>query len=431
MWLPAWRWFVAAGVAAALVAFSPIIGAFTFVVALVMFAIDAYTADAPDATLAVEPRCGLGDKRTARVTLVHRTARTMRVRVVLDLPDALLGDDEATALEPQTAVLAPREARTITVPLVAHRRGEHVVGPLHVRVLGVIGLAWWQVRYETRATIEVIPGVSEAAAARQLVWNRQRRRAGLRAVRQRGDNGQFESLRSYVRGDDPRRIDWKATARRRAHIVRLYEAERSQHIMLCIDVGRLMAEDIGGRERVDAALSTAVALAEVARNAGDNVGLFVFSDVVHVALPPAMYPRDRVATLLAGVEARPVESDYPRALTRLSRMLTRRSLVAIFGDIIDAEVSRPLSVHMMQLARRHLPLFIAMRHPQLVGAANVAADSPEAAYHRAAANELVMERDKALAAVRRGGVDVVDVSPDDAVTAAVERYLQIKARGAL
>lgn len=434
VWLPTRRWFVVAAAAAVVVAFSPWGGAIALGVAVAAFVVDALVGaslGAPQVDLKTEVRCGLGDERRARLELSHVTRRTMRVRVVLDLPDALLDEHDASAIEPREIVLPPRHVERFEVPLHARRRGTHEVGPVHLRVAGPLGLAWWQVRVDVNSAIEVVPGLTEAHAARQLVWNRQRRRAGLRAVRQRGDNGQFESLRSYVRGDDPRRIDWKATARRGSHIVRLYEAERSQHVMLCVDVGRLMVEDIGGRERVDAALSSAVALAEVARLSGDHVGLFVFSDDVHVALPPALHPRDRIARLLAGVEAQPVESDYPRALTRLARLLNRRSLVVLFGDIIDADVSRPLSVHMLQLARRHLPLFVALRHPRLAAAAMAPVDGVDEALHRAAANELGIARDKALAAVRSGGVDVVDASPDEAVVAAVDRYLQIKARGSL
>lgn len=434
VWLPTRRWFVVALVAGALVAVSPRAGAVGLTAAVTAFVVDAFVVTrigGPRVRLDVEPRGGLGDERVARVHLRQTTGRTMVVRVVLDVPDGLLADDDPAALEPVEVVVRPREPARIDVPYRARRRGAHVVGPVHLRVAGVLGLVWWQACADLRADVEVLPGLTESGAARRLLWNRQRRRMGLRAVRQRGDSGQFESLRSYVRGDDPRRIDWKATARRGAHIVRLYEAERSQHVMLCVDVGRLMVEDVGGRQRVDAALSTAVAIGEVARLAGDRVGVFAFSDEVHVALPPAVHPRDRIARLLAQVPARPVEPDYPRALTRLARMLNRRSLVVLLGDVVDADVSRPLSVHVRQLARRHLPLLVALRHPLLGAAAEAPVENTGDALHRAAANALVVARDKALAAVRAGGVDVVDVSPDEAVVAAVDRYLQIKARGTL
>ena len=216
-WLPTWRWFASAGIAAALIAVSPTLGAACLVAALIMFAVDATTVrsiGAPDVILDVEVRCGLGEERTARLSLLHHTARPMRVSVVVDIPEGLLDESNGSAIDPQHVVLAPSDPTTLPIPLVARKRGEHVVGPVHLRVLGVLGLVSWQARVDAEASIEVIPGLIEAGAARNLVWNRQRRRSGLRAVRQRGDNGQFESLRSYVRGDDPRRIDWKATARR-------------------------------------------------------------------------------------------------------------------------------------------------------------------------------------------------------------------------
>ena len=76
--------------------------------------------------------------------------------------------------------------------------------------------------------VRVQPGVLEVRRHRLLGLRHRLRAEGLRTVRQRGEGGSFESLREYARGDDPRTIDWKATARRAAVMVRQYEAERSQ-----------------------------------------------------------------------------------------------------------------------------------------------------------------------------------------------------------
>ncbi|MHC4263581.1 MAG: DUF58 domain-containing protein, partial [Planctomycetota bacterium] len=100
-----------------------------------------------------------------------------------------------------------------------------------------------------------------------------RRGLGRRRSRQRGEGGQFESLREYVRGDDPRHLDWKATARRGQPMVRRFEAERSQNVVLAIDCGRLMAERFEDLERLDHALASAVVLSRVAESWRDNVGL--------------------------------------------------------------------------------------------------------------------------------------------------------------
>jgi uncharacterized protein (DUF58 family) len=256
-------------------------------------------------------------------------------------------------------------------------------------------------------------------------------RAGLHATEERAAAGSFASLREYVRGDDPRHLDWKATARHGRLIVREHEAERSQPLVLCIDTGRLMAEPIGEGTRLDHGLAAAVVLAEVARAWQDHVGVLAFSDRIEAWLPPGRHAPGRIPSLLAPLAARSVEPDYPRAVAHLRRALGRRALLVVFGDVIDPAVSGELAAELARLARRHLPLFVALRNPQLFAAAAAPARDLPAAYHRAAAAELVLERSRTLAAMHDAGIRVADVAPGGAAATAIDRYLAIKRRGVL
>ena len=67
---------------------------------------------------------------------------------------------------------------------------------------------------------------------------------GLKSSRQFGEGTEMERLREYSPDDDFRRIDWNATARQRKPIVREFETERSQDIVIMLDTGRLMASPI-------------------------------------------------------------------------------------------------------------------------------------------------------------------------------------------
>jgi PAS domain S-box-containing protein len=85
----------------------------------------------------------------------------------------------------------------------------------------------------------------------------------------------------------------------------------------------------------------------------DSVGVFAFSDRVHAVLPPGRHAPGRVPSLFANLDSRNVEPDYPRALVHLSRLVSRRSLLVFFGDVIDEEVSAPLAAQLARLARTH------------------------------------------------------------------------------
>lgn len=340
-------------------------------------------------------------------------------------------------LEVRQLTLDPGTRATLHWPLRSRRRGRHVLKAVHLRAESRLGWAWHRWRLPLEGQVEVIPGL-RAAQAHVLRAGHQHRAAGLRRDRRRGDTGAFESLRGYVRGDDPRRIDWKSSAKRGSLTLRQYEVERAQQIVLVLDCGRTMAERIGQAERLDRALESAVVLSQVARVWQDQIGVLAFADHVQLWRAPDRNAWRELPSQLAHVVARPMEPDYPAALTRLQSTLRRRSLIVIFSDVLDPAVSAPLASHLAPLAKRHLPLFVALRNPDLA----IAATAPEPvdarpkelkqwAFERAAALELEQARAKTLETMRRTGVRVLDVHPDQAIEGVVQSYLEVKARGAL
>lgn len=372
-------------------------------------------------------RLSLGGETEVRILLESTATRPLHLRLTDDLSPGLVrqGDDVFDLDVP------PRDTTHVTYRMRAEERGLASLGDVHLRLLGPLELVWRQRRIRCTNSIRVQPGLREIRRHRLLAHQHRLREMGLRAMRERGEGTSFESLREYIRGDDPRRIDWKATARRGTLILRQFEAERSQNVLLAIDAGRLMTEQVGDRERLDHALAAALLLADVAKLGGDRVGVFVFAERIQQFLPPARLPLDRIATALAHVEARLVEPDYPAAFTYLARQLRRRSLLVLFTDIIDARTSSALLAHLGTTTRRHLPLVIAMRNPGVEAAATAPADRDAGIFHRVAAEELLQARAHALATMQRAGILVADTHPRDIIPAVVNRYLEVKRKGLL
>lgn len=379
----------------------------------------------------VAARLALGGEAEVRVQVEAEgadpdPARPLRV-LWTDDPGPGIARVGQDVLETLVSGRAPTEA-TYRIRGVA--RGQSHLGDFHLRILGPLGLLWRRHREAAHDPVSVQPGLLELRRHRMLALHH-RREIGAHRLWEVGEGREFARLREYTRGDDPRRMDWKATARRGHPIIREYEAERSQSLVLAIDAGRLMRERFEGRERLDHALSAALVLADAAAVHGDSVGVLLFADTVQAFLPPARTPLSRIADLLASVEARRVEPDYPGAFRHLGRQLGRRSLVVLFSDVVDARTSKTLLAHLSASARRHLPLLVAIRNVELEAAAVRASPTEAEVYHRAAAEELLREREVALASVRRQGVLVADVRPDSVVSEAMARYLEVKRRGLL
>ena len=261
-----------------------------------------------------------------------------------------------------------------------------------------------------------------------------RRDTGTKPVRQLGEGRLFESLREWVPGDDLRHIDWKATARRRKVITRQYEAERRQQVLLVLDAGRLMtAEVTAGAARIDFAVQAALELAYAAAQYDDNVGIMTFADGVQHFVAPERGRTGvrRILDVLAVVQPKLVEPDYPGAFRYLAARNRKRALTVLFTDVIDRFASDALVANVATLRPRHLPLAVTLRNPEIDAAATLRPATSRDAFRKAAAEELLHAREEALGHMRRAGVIVIDVTPQRAAQAVVAKYLELKRRGTL
>ena len=369
-----------------------------------------------DATLTYEVR----SRWPARLT--GRLYDQMPVGIDADEPRAL-----AFALPPRGAVQLRRRIRGVA-------RGRRALGRVVLRVDGPLGLIERSLHYPSSDSVLVTPSLAGVRRYRLLAVQRRLRDAGIRSVRLRGEGTSFASLRGYSVGDDPRHIDWKATAKRRTLITREYAVEQGQTVMILIDAGRMMTQLADGIPRFEHTLSAALTLADVAISGGDRVGLMLFDDEVRAFVPPG---RGRAALeplrdALIPATTRLVEPDYAAAFRTLGARHRKRSLLVIFSDVIDRRASAAIIAHTTRAASRHLPLVVALRNDELLAAALPAADAdPARLYESAAAEELVMARAEALRGMRQTGVDVLDISPRAMTASVINRYLEIKARASL
>lgn len=374
----------------------------------------------------IPERIGLGGPAEVTIRLGERANRSRRVRVIDDLPAAL---ERRSAIP--TAQTRPGGAVEVTYRMIPRERGEHTIGAIHLRAFSRRGLLIRQWSVAETHTVLVVPGLAELGSRQRAALRPRTRVSGARRARPRGSGTSFAGLRDYVRGDDPRTIDWKATARRGQMIVRESEAERNQTIVLAIDAGRRMTERIGDRSRADYALAAALQVAEAAARFDDRVGVLVFGRQVQHFLAPDRPRLGRLADLFATIETEREEPDYPGAFAYLRKRLSRRALVLTFSDVVDAETSGPILSHLAGVARRHLPLLVAIRNPAIGELAARPVQREEEAYLRVAAEELVAARERALFQLRRQGVLVADALPGAATAATVHGYMEIKARGRL
>jgi uncharacterized protein (DUF58 family) len=368
----------------------------------------------------------LGEPQEVELTIENQGGLARRLRIRDDVPDTF----EA---EPAECVVdAPARSRAALVyTVVPRRRGSYVME--HVAALVSSRLGLWQrsVVWPARTEIRVYPDIRQIARYTVLARRDRLSTLGVRRTRKLGTDNEFERLRDYIEGDEPRHMDWRATARRRKLTVRAHQVNQSQRLMFLIDCGRMMAGDTGGGlSPLDHALNAMLLLAHVALIRGDQVGLLAFSEGVRAYVPPAGGARriERLVHSVHNVFPELVEPRYDRAFVELEKRYRKRSLVVLITNLFDDVHAQAVADHLGNLVGRHLPLLVLLRDHDLFALADDAPDSGLAFYQGAAAAAILNWRERTLTALRRRGVLTLDLFPDEMTAPLINRYLQIKAR---
>ncbi len=380
----------------------------------------------------VERTCGhilsLGVRENVTVRIRNLSSRPLRLRSKDSPPSSF--QEAGREVKAQIPRAGFAEHTYSVRPMM---RGAFSFGDVFLRIDGALGLARRQIRLKAPLTVRVYPNVKQLSQVELALAHASMIQQGLKPSRMLGEGTEFESLREYLPDDDYRWIDWKASAKRNRLVSRQYEAERNQRLLIAIDAGRLMGAKVGDFSKLDYATNVAVLLAQVALNKGDLVGVLVFANRIMAYLPPdkGREHLGRIVEALHSVQAVRLESDYALAFAHLARKNSRRSLVACFTDLVDAEASRSLISSMLYLMPRHLPLCVTISDSDLIAAQRAVPEGTAQAFELVAAMELWEDYRSALRLLERQGALTVNVPANMLSTATINRYVEIKRRGLL
>ncbi|RPJ01676.1 MAG: DUF58 domain-containing protein, partial [Chloroflexi bacterium] len=344
-----------------------------------------------------------------------------------------------TASALRTATVPPRGAVELMYMVRPLKRGDYSFGSLNIRWNSPMNLWVRQAVVPAAVPVKVYPNLHEMRKVELLARRDQLAEMGLRNVRLHGEGTMFESLREYTPDDPYRSINWKATARRGHPISTDYEPERSQRVMIALDVGRMMrspihVHDPGGvswdMAKVDFVINSVLLFSYVATLKGDQVGLLVFADrVQHYVAPRAGGEHFRkLLEVMYALESQPVEADYGRALSYLGLQNKKRSLVVLFTDLSGSRASEALLRYLPPLFPRHLPMLVTIRDPAIDQETGQQPTDSDKVYRRMVAEQLVAERRLLLEQLHHRGIITLDVDAEHVTMAAINRYLQLKAR---
>ena len=396
---------------------------------ILLLVVDVLAAPSPRTvvvTRRVPTRTRLGEPVPVSVALQNLGSRTLHA-LIRDAwqPTAGAGEDR------QRLIVPPGERRRVAIPLLPRRRGELSSEFVMIRSQGPLGLAGRQVRHRVRGTIRVLPAFTSRKHLPSRLA-RLRELDGNTSIQVRGQGTEFDSLREYVRGDDVRSIDWRATARAGTTMLRTWRPERDRHVVIIIDTGRTAAARVGDGTRVDAALEASLLLAALAARAGDHVHLLMYDRVVRArvtgvdgsALLPAL------TDAMAPVHARLVDTDWPGAFAAVRTLTTRPALIVVLTAQDAAESARGFLGAFPDATRATSILVGSVTDDGIADLAK-RRGSREEIYLAAAAERTMRDAENVADAVRRAGGEAIAADPETLPPRIADRYLELKAAGRL
>lgn len=316
------------------------------------------------------------------------------------------------------------------------RRGDITLKSAVVRVRSRLGLCQLFERLGPEETRRVFPDFAQVARYAWLAGDRRLSELGIKSYQRRGEGTDFKQLAEYRAGDAVRHIDWKATLRVGKPVVREFQDERDQCVMLLIDSGRRMRADeahagIGGTF-FDHVLNAVMLLAYVALRQGDEVGAMTFG--APTGSERTVAPRKGVGALnllmakLYDVQPTPTHTDYVAAATRLLTNHRKRALVVLVTNFRD-EDSSELAFALTLLRSRHLVLVASLREQIVTDLAAQPLNRSDAPLEVASAHLYEQSRRDAFNRLAARDALMVDALPERLGVELVNRYHAVKTAG--
>lgn len=367
------------------------------------------------------------DETVQNVVLVTNRGRRRLRGSLRDIWQPTAGQQDAE----QPVDIPAGERRRHVTSLMPRRRGALRTETVTVRSWGPLGVAARQVDHPCPGTLMVLPPFrSRRHLPSRLA--RLREMDGRSAVQVRGAGTEFDSLRDYVRGDDVRSIDWRATARRQDVVVRTWRPERDRRVVIVLDTSRASAARVDEETKLDTGMEASLLLAALASAGGDRVDLVALDRTVRarVSSTEKGHLLNRMVTALAPVQPILLAADWSRVPVEVAQVTRQRSLVVLLTALDAASVQEGLLPVLPALTRHHQVVVAAVSDPQLEQMSQVREDA-ETVFRAAAAERAGLERAAVARELEMLGVEVVDAPPHELPPALADTYLRLKAAGRL
>ena len=372
-----------------------------------------------------DERFSNGDDNEVRLHLSNAYPFPVSLQIIDEIPPVFQIRDLLFDFQ-----MKKQEDKVLKYSLRPVKRGVYQFGHINVFVSTKIGLISRRFKTGSPYEVKVYPSYALLKQYELQASTNRLMQQGSKRIRKIGQQLEPDQIKDYVKGDDYRIINWKATARKNKLMVNVFQDERAQNVYCLIDKGRTMQLAFEGMTLLDYSINASLALSYVTMLKGDKTGLLTFERKFDTMVPASRNAKQMhlIQDALYAQETTFAESDFQVLYQQVNSQVKNRSLILLFTNFDSVPAMQRQLRYLSVMARRHTVLVVFFENAELQALSKVQPSNKEQAYETVIAEKLEYEKRLIVHKLRQHNIIPMLVHPSDLTVSVINKYLEIKAR---
>lgn len=326
--------------------------------------------------------------------------------------------------------LSAKSEVVLDYELTPNERGVYPFGHTNVFLTSPLKLLQRKIVLNTAQNIKVYPSFLRLNQYSLHNFKAHVNELGQKKIRRIGHSMEFEQIKNYVKGDDFRTLNWKATAKHQKLMVNQYVDEKSQQVYCVIDKGRVMKMPFNGLTLLDYSINASLVFSNVVLQNHDRAGIFSFSNQIEnwVKAERRTNQLQKISETLYNLQSNFMESDFGKLYNSIKHKITQRGLILLFTNFESMDSLHRQLPYLMGINKSHLLVVVFFRNTELEDFLhNEDKNSDE--YERTIVEKFIYEKQQIVLELNKHGIQTVLSRPEDLTVNTINKYLEIKSRG--
>lgn len=377
------------------------------------------------ATRQLPERLSISDENPVSLFISNRYNFPVHALIIDELPVQLQIRDWKRVLQ-----IPALMSETISYQVKPFTRGEYTFDNINVIVAGPLRLSRRRYAISAKHTVKVYPSFVQMRRFQLLAISNRLQEAGIKKVRRLGHSSEFEQIKEYVRGDDYRTINWKATGRKGSLMINNYTDEKSQQIYCVINKGRVMKMPFDGMTLLDYAINASLVLSNIAMVKQDKAGLVTFAEKIDSFVPADKKPgqMNLILESLYKQQTQFLEADYEKLYAAIRNKVTNRGLVVLFTNFESLEGLKREMPAFKKISHYHLLLVVFFENTAIKSLIQSNAEDLEQVYIKTIAEKFAFEKKQMVKELHQNGIFSILTTPEQLTVNTINKYLELKNR---